>query len=110
MRTLFTLLLAFAAAPIHAADRDAPRTPGAEAMHTGAVVDIDANTRIRFDPRLRNVTGTDTAAAGASASMEERHRQELKSGAAGPDEDTVRRALPPAAPSGQERRTDKLEP
>ena len=110
MRTLFTLVFIFAAAQVSAADREPARPAAADAMHTGAVVDIDANTRIRFDPRLRTLTGTDTAGAGASGSMEERHRRDLKAGAAGPDEDMVHRTLPPAPPSAQERKSDKLEP
>lgn len=114
MRTLLSLVFVFAAAQTSAAD-PAPAHPAATdamhpaAAHTEAVVDIDANTRIRFDPRLRSLTGTDTAAAGASGSMEERHRRELKAGAAGPEEDTLQRALP-AAPSDQKRKTPKLAP
>jgi hypothetical protein len=114
MRTLLPLLFIFAAAQASAADQAAARPAATDAMHpaahTEAVVDIDANTRIRFDTRLRNVTGTDTAAAGASGSMEERHRRELKAGAAGPEEDTVHRSLPPAPASDQERKSDKLAP
>jgi hypothetical protein len=48
------------------------------------------------------VTGTDTAAAGASASMEERHRREMRMGAAGPDE--VKSTLPPADAKPKKRR------
>lgn len=89
-KALAALLSALAAVPALAAE-ERPATPEASEAR---VIHIDANTQIRFDPRLRALTGTDTAAAGASGSMEERHRQETKAGAAGPDDDVVR-TLPP---------------
>ena len=88
-RALAAVLCALAAMPVSAAD-ERTATPAAS---DASVIHIDANTQIRVDPRLREVTGTDTAAAGASASMEERHRREAQMGAAGPDE--VQSTLPP---------------
>jgi hypothetical protein len=71
MRTLLAALLAAAAT---------------HALAAGEERWIDANTRIREEPRLRQVTGTDTAGAGASMSMEEKHKREAKAGAGGPEE------------------------
>jgi hypothetical protein len=88
-KTLVALVLVVVATPVFAAEESV----SSDALQP-RVIHIDANTQIRVDPRLRSVTGTDTAAAGASASMEERHRADMKSGAAGPDEDTVKSTLP----------------
>ncbi|MGQ0653719.1 MAG: hypothetical protein ACT4P4_15860 [Betaproteobacteria bacterium] len=86
-KTLAAVLLALAALPAAAADERASNPPAEP-----RVIHIDANTQIRVDPKLREVTGTDTAGAGAS--MEERHRREMKAGAAGPDEDAAKATLP----------------
>lgn len=99
------LILAAAAFPATAAD-DYRAVPGAAAgTQEPRVIHIDANTQIRVDARLRSVTGTDTAAAGASGSMEERHRQDTKAGAAGPDDDvTTTLPAPKRKPLHQPRR------
>lgn len=89
MSKTIALLCALVAMPVAAADR----IQSAPAASEPRVIHIDANTQIRVDPRLRSVTGTDTAGAGASGSMEERHRRETQSGAAGPD-DEVKTTLP----------------
>jgi len=92
-KTLAALLVVLAATPVLATE-DSVSSDTVQPR----VIHIDANTQIRVDPRLRSVTGTDTAAAGAGASMEERHRADMKSGAAGPDEDTVNSTLPSTLP------------
>ena len=84
MRTLLAALLAVAAT---------------HALAAGGERWLDANTRIREEPRLRQLTGTDTAGAGATMSMEEKHKREAKAGAGGPDE--------PAAVKAPEKRKPK---
>lgn len=90
MRGLVAILLVgLAASPVAAADE---------------VIEIDANTRIKVDPKLKTVTGTDPAAAGGGA--RERALEELKAGSDAtpaekieplpkpPAEDRIRKPLP----------------
>ena len=72
MRTLAAILLIASSSAL----AEAPQ---------GRVIEIDANTKIRHDPRLGSVTGTDPAAAGGG--VRERAREEAREGAAGPGPD-----------------------
>jgi hypothetical protein len=72
------------------------------AAHTGAagdvageVVDIDANTRIKVDPKLKTVTGTDTAAAGSGAREAAREEEKKKNPASPERKDKDKKRRPP---------------
>ena len=92
MRLALLVLLAGLSAPLCAADD---------------TIEIDANTKIRVDPKLKTVIGTDTAAAGGGA--RERALEELKAGSDAPAEGAIRRE-PQDSGTGTPARKDVKKP